>query len=364
MSAGSAAAPDRRDWGAVWGAAESRASCKILQHTSQQPSGTPDSPSIPAAWFKVGTIIGLMLSLAKKWQAQPAKRKRANPAGCAPASSEDEDCEDAEYSLTVGLKDVEKADPAMASVNGFGATTAEAVQREQLVRSLYSTNGTQGRPESSLLRKIAVKLILDLGHELSRRSIVRIHSLVSHSSLNGRVGQLVLYDADEQRYAVKLYVAWGDPAICRRSLLIRGDNLRLLQPAAKEAMGLGLKMLPVQCLAVDILDRALLACSSQLDPPSSCNFSLRAKTLGRDSFVLALKSHGVAGSTLGLVGVDDFGDSALSPAELGLMKSKMRGKSAPRHDSESEFLLFSVRAPVCCSLLGRGNMLHPTVVYR
>jgi hypothetical protein len=84
-------------------------------------------------------------------------------------------------------------------------------------------------------------------------------------------------------------------------------------------------MLPVQCLAVDILDRVTAMHSFQESVTGSISdySSLQAKMLGRDSFMLALKSQSVYSPALGLVSTSEFGDSALSPAERELVPQEV-----------------------------------------
>jgi hypothetical protein len=116
---------------------------------------------------------------------------------------------------------------ASGDTDGFNLTTAEALHREHQERVL---SGMGQCPQDTPFRKVAVQLILDLGQELGRRPIVRIHSLARNKELNERFAQLVSFNAGQQRYAVKLLVGTGDPAKYRQSqVLVRGENLHLVE---------------------------------------------------------------------------------------------------------------------------------------
>jgi hypothetical protein len=104
--------------------------------------------------------------------------------------------------------------------------------------------------------------------------------------------------------------------------------------------GLQLKLLPVQCLALEILDRATAIHSFQENASGDISdfSSMQAKILGRDCFVLALKSQCCYSAQLGLIGLSEFGDSNLSSAEFKMAATSQQFDS--RQIAEREFLLF------------------------
>lgn len=274
-------------------------------------------------------------------EAPPPKRRRdsptASPTFTETASSEDESNE---YTLSVELMEMTRADSVGvfgSSEEGFRMTVADALQREHAVRLLSNIHGYPDTP----FRAVAVQLVLDMGLELCRRPTVRIHSLTTER-LNGRLGQLVSFDAVQHRYAVKILTYPGDPAKYRKlPALICGENLELLKAPCNatqtqiSGLQMKLELLPVQCLAVDLLDRAMHSFQSKSGNIGDFS-STHAKLLGRDCFSLSIKSQSWCSAQLGLISTSEFGDSALSTVERGMAtRGMLDGQVAKR-----EFLLF------------------------